>query len=113
MISGFVNGEEATFKTTGSQTTVGESDNTYTITWDKTAKEGNYTVSATVGKLNPTSESTAKITVTTTGGEFTYDGTVHGATVQVTGVPTGYTVEKATSSASATDVTETASYSDL
>ena len=49
-----------------------------------------------------------KITVTTTGGEFTYDGNAHGATVAVTGLPAGYTVETATSDATATDVTEKA-----
>ncbi|MCQ4775582.1 hypothetical protein NE634_18130, partial [Lacrimispora saccharolytica] len=53
-------------------------------------------------------ESTAKIVVTTTGGVFTYDGKAHGATVKVTGVPEGYQVKEATSSAAATDVTETA-----
>ena len=49
-----------------------------------------------------------KITVTTTGGKFTYDGNAHGATVAVTGLPAGYTVETATSDATATDVTEKA-----
>ena len=103
-IIGFVNGEEATFTTTGTQTAVGSSDNTYNITWDKTAKANNYTVSATVGKLTVT-ETTAVITVTTTGGTFTYDGQAHGATVKVEGVPTGYSVETAASNATATDVT--------
>ena len=49
-----------------------------------------------------------KITVTTTGGEFTYDGNAHGATVAVTGLPEGYKVETATSDATATDVTSKA-----
>ena len=51
-------------------------------------------------------QSTAEITVTTTGGTFTYDGEAHGATVEVTGVPTGYTVATAASSATATHVAE-------
>ena len=55
-ISGFVNGETADFATTGSQTNVGESKNTYKITWNGTAKESNYTVSESVGTL----ESNAK-----------------------------------------------------
>ncbi len=50
-LSGIVNSETLTFKATGSQTNVGSSDNTYSITWDGSAKETNYTVSATLGKL--------------------------------------------------------------
>ena len=37
-ITGFVNGETATFATTGSQTEVGKSDNTYMLAFDQTAK---------------------------------------------------------------------------
>ena len=43
-IEGLVDGEEVTFKATGSQTSVGSSANTYSLVWDKTAKEGNYTI---------------------------------------------------------------------
>ena len=49
-----------------------------------------------------------KITVTTTGGEFTYDGNAHGATVARNGLSEGYKVETATSDATATDVTSKA-----
>ena len=56
-ITGFVNGETATFTTTGSQTEVGNSKNTYTLTWDGTAKETNYTVSDSVGTLEVTKQS--------------------------------------------------------
>ena len=56
-ITGFVNGETATFTTTGSQTEVGNSKNTYTLTWDGTAKETNYTVSDSVGTLKVTKQS--------------------------------------------------------
>ena len=56
-ITGFVNGETATFVTTGSQTEVGNSKNTYTLTWDGTAKEINYTVSDSVGTLEVTKQS--------------------------------------------------------
>ena len=45
-----------------------------------------------------------QITVTVTGGTFTYDGTAHGATVGVSTLPAGYSVQTATSNASATDV---------
>ncbi|MDD7281153.1 MAG: InlB B-repeat-containing protein, partial [Erysipelotrichaceae bacterium] len=41
-ITGLVNGETVTFATTGSQTGVGTSDNTYSLTWDGTASQGNY-----------------------------------------------------------------------
>ena len=61
-ITGFVNSETATFKTTGTQTEVGSSKNTYTITWDGTAKQDNYKVNETIGTL--TVEGTSKLTVT-------------------------------------------------
>ena len=105
-IEGFVNGETATFTTTGSQTGVGDSTNTYSIDWNGTAKQSNYTVSEHLGTLS-VSEYAEEITVTTTGGEFTYNGQAHGATVSVSKLPKGYTVETVTSSATATDVTET------
>ena len=103
-ISGFVNGETATFATTGTQTLVGSSQNTYSLTWDGTAKQGNYKISETLGTLTVT-EYDGEIVVTTTGGEYTYDGQAHGATVSVSDLPDGYTLETATSSATATDVT--------
>lgn len=56
-IEGIVEGETATFTTTGSQTEVGNSKNTYTLTWDGTAKETNYTVSDSVGTLEVTRQS--------------------------------------------------------
>ena len=52
---------------------VGESENTYSLTWDGTAKESNYRVTATTGKLS-VSESKEQITVTTEGGKYVYDG---------------------------------------
>ncbi len=54
-ISGFVNGETASFATTGSQTLVGTSANSYAITWDGTAKESNYNVvEGAIGTLEVT-----------------------------------------------------------
>ena len=100
-ISGFVNNETVTFATTGSQTTVGSSANTYSINWNGTAKQSNYQINETVGQLTVT-ESENEVVVTTTGGTFTYDGQPHGATVAVTNLPAGYTAQ-ATSNASATD----------
>ncbi len=56
-ISGFVNGESATFKTTGSQKYVGESENTYSIDWNNaTANKDNYTVVPTLGTLKVSDE---------------------------------------------------------
>ena len=101
-IDGFVNGESADFKVTGSQTTVGSSANTYAIDWTSaTAKQGNYEISEQLGTLTVT-ESTNEVVVTTTGGTWTYDGQPHGATVAVTNLPAGYTAQ-ATSNAAATD----------
>ena len=107
-VSGFVNGESAPFETTGSQTEVGTSDNSYAIDWaaaGATAKQANYTVSESIGKLTVT-ESANEVVVTTTGGSFTYDGTAHGATVTVGALPEGYTLEAAASSATATNVSD-------
>ena len=50
-IEGLVNGETVTFKTTGSQTRVGSSTNTYSLTWDGTAQEGNYEIVEKLGTL--------------------------------------------------------------
>ena len=104
-IRGFVNGETVTFATTGSQTEVGNSKNTYSINWNGSAAESDYTVSATVGTLTVT-ENADEIVVTTTGGTFTYDGNPHGATVSVSTLPKGYTLETAASDDTATHVAD-------
>ena len=107
-ISGFVNGESAPFETTGSQTEVGTSDNTYAIDWAAAgaiAKQANYAVSESIGKLTVT-ESADEVVVTTTGGTFAYDGASHGAAVTVGALPEGYTLEAAASSATATSVSD-------
>ena len=49
-IEGLVKGETATLKTTGSQTEVGESKNTYKIEWG-TAKASNYEITEDIGTL--------------------------------------------------------------
>ena len=106
-ISGFVNGETATFATTGTVTypSEGQKPNSYSLTFDKSALAGDYTVSETVGTLQ-VFENKAEITVKTVGGTYVYDGKEHSAEVTYEGVPTGYTVETAASSAKAKDVTE-------
>lgn len=103
-ITGFVGKESAPLKVTGKQKKVGWSKNTYTIDWENgTARKANYTVSETLGTLTVT-ETEDEIVVTTTGGTYTYDGTAHGATVAVSALPEGYTLETATSNASVKDV---------
>ena len=53
-LSGLVPGETATLVTTGSQTGVGSSANTYTLDWDGSAEESNYTVEEDLGTLTVT-----------------------------------------------------------
>lgn len=55
--SGFVNGETATLKTTGGQTTVGTSENGYELVWDGNAKAANYTVEENLGTLTVSAQS--------------------------------------------------------
>ena len=58
-IAGLVNNEKVTFTVTGSQTTVGTSDNKYTLEFDQTAKEGNYSIADKdihIGKLTVTQQ---------------------------------------------------------
>lgn len=96
-ISGFVNGETASFATTGSQTLVGTSANSYAITWDGTAKESNYNVvEGAIGTLEVTPSQVA-ITVTPHGGSKVYDGKpLTSAGIDVDGLPAGFTLEAAT-----------------
>ena len=106
-IEGFVNNETAIFETTGSQTEVGESENTYAIHWsdeDTTAKRSNYTVEEHIGTLTVT-EYADEIVAVANDVTMTYDGMPHRAEVTVTGVPEGYSVKTAWSGAEATDVT--------
>lgn len=96
-ISGFVNGETASFAATGSQTLVGTSANSYAITWDGTAKESNYNVvESAVGTLEVT-PSQAAITVTPRDGSKVYDGQpLTSAGIDVDGLPADFTLEAAT-----------------
>lgn len=96
-ISGFVNGETASFATTGSQTLVGTSANSYAITWDGTAKKSNYkVVEGAIGTLEVTPSQVA-ITVTPRDGSKVYDGKpLTSAGVDVDGLPADFTLEAAT-----------------
>lgn len=96
-ISGFVNGETASFATTGSQTLVGTSANSYAIIWDGTAKESNYNVvEGAIGTLEVTPSQVA-INVTPHGGSKVYDGKpLTSAGIDVDGLPAGFTLDAAT-----------------
>ncbi len=109
-ISGFVNGESAPFETTGSQTEVGTSDNTYAIDWaaaGATAKQANYAVSESIGKLTVT-EFAGRVVATPGSYSGVYDGQAHGVDVTVSGLPEGYSVKAARSNATAADATDEA-----
>ena len=111
-ISGFVKvdgvEETATFKTTGSATypaDVYDKNNTYSLVWDGTADEGNYTLEEDLGTLTITkSDATVEITapsksqkyngeaLTFEGTEFRVDSTqttFSDDELKVTGLPTG------------------------
>ena len=71
----FANGEGATYEVTGTQTTAGTSDNTFTYTLKDGTKEKNYEITQNAGTLT-VSPSASEIIVTITGhtGSKTYDG---------------------------------------
>ena len=75
---GFAEGEGATYNVTGTQTNVGESDNTFTYTLNEGTNADNYSFEVELGKLKVTPV-TAKVTVTITekSGTVTYDGGDH------------------------------------
>ena len=81
-VNNLVDGETVTLKITGSQTEVGSSNNTYSLTWDGSAKEKNYTHGTdSIGLLTVTPKSI--IPSDTNGIEVTkpadskYDGNEH------------------------------------
>ena len=83
---GFAKDEGATYKVTGSQTEVGESDNTFTYTLKEGTLASNYNITKKEGKLSITPV-TDEVTVTIKGNSKT---TPYNGTVQSVG---GYTVE--------------------
>ena len=85
---GFVKEEGAIYNVTGSQTSVGESDNEFTYTLKSNTKAENYNITTHNGKLIVTAEA-SEVTVVITGrnGTFPYDGTeksVKGYDVSIT-----------------------------
>ena len=82
---GFATGEGVTCDFTGSQTVVGESDNTFTYTLNKGTKADNYTIEKTEGKLKVTPVTDeVVVTIKENAGTAKYDGTEK--------TVTGYTV---------------------
>ena len=86
-VSGIVKGETVEFTITGSQTSVGTSDNTYELNWIGSAKESNYTHGKdSIGTLTVTKQSIApdpehpetykEVTITSPSDEV-YDGKEH------------------------------------
>ena len=75
---GFVKDEGATYDFTGSQTDVGESDNSFTYTLNQNTNPDNYNIKVVSGKLKVT-PFTDEVTVTITGNTDTktYDGNKH------------------------------------
>ena len=88
--------DQVTVTAAGSQTAVGESENTFAIAWG-TVKENNYTVSKSLGKLTVTAND-GMVTLTAASEEKVYDGTVLTADgVTAEGLPAGFTVSAAVS----------------
>ena len=101
LVDGIVYGETYSFKTTGSQTEVGTSDNTYEWKWNGTAKKSNYKLAKeSIGKLTvkaksivpddkdtPESDKTG-ITVSEPS-DSKYDGKEHKEVLTVTDTKTG------------------------
>ena len=82
---GFADGEGAAYDVTGSQTVVGESDNTFTYTLNKGTKADNYTIEKAEGKLKVTAATDeVVVTIKENAGTAKYDGTEK--------TVTGYTV---------------------
>ena len=75
---GFADGEGAAYDVTGSQTDVGESDNTFTYTLNEGTNANNYSIEVAFGTLKVTPV-TAEVIVTITGrtDEMLYDGKEH------------------------------------
>jgi len=70
---GFITGEGATYSVTGSQTTAGTSDNTFTYTLDAGTTESNYSITKVEGELTVNKK---QLTISgTTVSDKTYDGT--------------------------------------
>ena len=81
-ITGLVNGETATVTATGSQTDVGESENSFEINWGDTNSR-NYTISENLGTLTVETKEVKNPTINLSETSFEYDGQDHKPTVTV------------------------------
>lgn len=112
-LEGLVNGETAGFRTTGTQTLAGSSENTYELVFQApdngyTAKAGNYTVSEDLGTLEVRDRAEKyEITVVSNSRAETYDGTERAVggfeTLNFTVDGVAYTVEGLTAEVRRTD----------
>ncbi len=73
---GFVEGEGASYNVTGSQTTVGSSDNEFTYALGDNTKAANYSIKTVFGKLTVTA-ATTEIKVAANSNSWVYDGKDH------------------------------------
>lgn len=101
LVDGIVYGETYSFKTTGSQTEVGTSDNTYEWKWNGTAKKSNYKLAKeSIGKLTvkaksivpdgPDTPDEKKTGITVSEpSDSKYDGKEHKEVLTVTDTKTG------------------------
>ena len=101
LVDGIVYGETYSFKTTGSQTVVGTSDNTYEWKWNGTAKKSNYKLAKeSIGKLTvkaksivpdgPDTPDEKKTGITVSEpSDSKYDGKEHREVLTVTDTKTG------------------------
>ena len=78
----FVDGEGVDITYTGSQTDVGNSENTFTFKFKDGTAEGNYDITTVYGDLEVTNSD--KLTVTATGYDGKYDGQTHNGNVTAT-----------------------------
>lgn len=75
---GFVEGEGASYDVTGTQTTAGTSDNTFTYTLNAGTNADNYEINKDEGKLIVTAtKDEVVVTITEQSGSFLYNGTEH------------------------------------
>ena len=89
---GFVTGEEPTYNITGTQTNVGESENTFTYKLKDGTNADNYIITTKNGmlKVTPVTDE-VRVTITENSGTYKYDGTEK--------TVTGYTVTSISNSA--------------
>ena len=78
-VSGLVSGETVTLTVTGSQTGIGSSQNVYSLDWNGTAKQSNYTIVENLGTLTVTSAT--GVTVVKEAAEPPVGGYVAGDTI--------------------------------